>query len=142
MSPWRATISSAPTMVWFSMAASMAASIRLVTRFLRFAETLTPDPEEVKLNRETRSASAGCDGIRILNLKRLTDQIIDEIDLCAAHEFKAEGIDQDCRGVFLEDQVVLIRGFLHEIVFVLETRAAAAGHGYAQDGAGSLFRQD
>src|ERR1700710_287219 len=79
-------------------------------------------------DRETRAAAARCDRVRVLDLKTLANQVVDIVDLSAAHELEAERVDQDGRGVFGEHQVIGRGSLLHQLVFVLEARAAAAGN--------------
>src|SRR5688572_19371314 len=75
-------------------------------------------------DREAGAAAAGGDGIGIADLEGLTDQVVDEVDLRPAQEFLAERIDQHGGIVLAEHQVVRRRGFLDQVVFVLEARAA------------------
>jgi len=92
-------------------------------------------------DRKAGPAAAGRDRVGILDLERLADQIVDIIDLGAAHEFEAERVDQDRRVVLGKDEIVIGRGLLDELVFVLEPRAAASRHHDATNCARRLFGQ-
>ena len=95
-----------------------------------------------RLDRETGPAAAGCHRIGVADLERLTNQIIDEIDLRTAHEFQAHGIDQHHRVALLQNGVVASGLFLYEIVFILESGASAAGHRNAQHRPFGFLGQD
>src|SRR6185312_969588 len=126
-----------------------AASIAASTRLLRSIDvSLCADARVAGLklqpsdgDREAGAAAAGGDGVRVPDLEALADQVVDIIDLGAAHEFEAERVDEDGGAVLGEDQVVVGRGFVHDLVFVLEAGAAAARHDDAEHRAGRLFGQ-
>jgi dGTPase len=56
----------------------------------------------------------------------LAHKIVDEIDLGAPHILQRHGIDEDGRPVPREDQIVVARLFLDQVVAILETGATAA----------------
>ena len=94
------------------------------------------------LDRKARAAAAGGHGIGVLDLERLADQVVDEIDLGTAHELETHGIDQHDRLAFGQNRIVAARLFLYEIVFILESGTATASHRNAQHGAFGFFGQD
>ena len=49
----------------------------------------------------------------VLDLERLADQVVDEIDDRAVHVLQRDLVDQHARAVPLDDEVVLLPGSLH-----------------------------
>src|SRR6185312_9125136 len=91
---------------------------------------------------KARAAAARRHDIRILDLKGLPDQVVGIVDFGSAHEFEAERIDQDGRAVLGEHEIVRRRRLLHQVVLVLETRAAASRNGNAQHRPRPLLGED
>ena len=105
-----------------------------------FAITLEPssprqDNPKVALDGKACAAAARGDGIGVLYLERLSDEIVDKVDFGAAHEFEAHRIDVDGRFAARQHEVIVGRLFLDQIVFILKARASATGHGDTQNGA-------
>lgn len=96
----------------------------------------------MRSNGETGAAAAGCNRVGVANLEGLANQVIDEVDFCAAHEFKAEGIDINSGVVASKDDIVCTGFFADEVIFVLEARASATGDRDAQDRAGLFLGDD
>jgi len=74
--------------------------------------------------------------------RRGADQVIDIVDLGAAHEFEAQRIDQHNGVAFGQNDIVVAGFFLYQIVFILESGTAAAGHRDAQHRAFRLLGQN
>jgi len=82
-------------------------------------------------NRKAHPAAAGRDGVGVLDLERLTHQVVDEVELRALHQFERDRVDHHCRSVADRDEVV-VGARAVDVVGVLEARAAAALDGNAQ----------
>src|SRR4051812_1252855 len=54
-------------------------------------------------DREARPAPAGRDRVRVLDLERLADEVVDEIDHRAVHVLQRDLVDEDGRAVALDD---------------------------------------
>src|SRR6185436_4823750 len=93
------------------------------------------------LKREARSAAAGGLGLRVVDLERGADQVVDEVDLGAGEVLKRHRIDQHGDAVANDGDVVLGLVAL-DVELVLESRAAAAQHAESQHGARRLGLQD
>src|SRR5205085_12143699 len=76
-------------------------------------------------HREADPAAAGRHRVRVLHLERLPHQVVDEVELRAAHIFEADGVDEDGRAVAGHDEVILGPRLL-DVERILKTRAAAA----------------
>src|SRR5579864_5295800 len=59
------------------------------------------------LQRETGAAAARRGGLRIVDLERRADQIVDEVDLAAGHVIERDRIDQHRGAALLDDDVVV-----------------------------------
>src|SRR5690606_24529371 len=70
-------------------------------------------------------------GIRVLDLERCTDQVVDEVDLSPGHVHDRHRVDQHLGTVALDDQVIRL-ALGNEVEFVLKPGAAAAFHAHAQ----------
>src|ERR1700722_11480495 len=77
------------------------------------------------LKGEARTAAAGRGGLRIVDLERRADQIVDEIDLAAGHVIERARMDQPRGAAFLDDDVI-VGAVAFGVELVLEARAAAA----------------
>ena len=93
------------------------------------------------LQRKTRPAAAGRDRLRVLDLERRADQIVDEVDFGTGHIIDRHAVDQHYRAVARDHQIV-VRLFAVHVELVLEARAAAAFDRDAQHGAVRLLFQD
>src|ERR1700684_362728 len=71
------------------------------------------------LKGEARAAAAGRGGLRIVDLERRADQIVDEVDLAAGHVIERDWIDQH-RGAALLDDDVVVSSVTFSIEFVLK----------------------
>ena len=77
------------------------------------------------LESEARAAAAGGGGLRIVDLERRADEVVDEIDLGAGHVVERDRIDQHGRAALLDHDVVVGPAALG-VEFVLETGTASA----------------
>src|SRR5688572_18174060 len=77
--------------------------------------------------REARPAAARGGGVGVVDLERLADQVVDEIDLGAAEVFERDGVDQHPRPCALDHQVIGLGG-RHQVELVLEAGASPALH--------------
>src|ERR1700687_1534676 len=71
------------------------------------------------LKGEARAATAGRRSLRIVDLERRADQIVDEVDLAAGHVIERDRIDQH-RGAALLDDDVVVSPVTFGVEFVLE----------------------
>src|SRR6185437_8231680 len=85
----------------------------------------------LKLQREAGAAAAGRLGLRIVDLERSADQIVDIIDLGAGKETERNLVDQHGRAVARQHDVVVGLGAF-DVELVLEAGAAAALYADAQ----------
>src|SRR5215470_9915640 len=76
-------------------------------------------------DRKTGAAAARGGDVRIVDLELSADQLVDEVDLSAAHEAERDRIDRHPRPVTLHHDVVR-RKILHQVEPVLKSGAAAA----------------
>src|ERR1700761_4469860 len=93
------------------------------------------------LEREAGSAAARSGGVRIIDLERRSDQVVDKFDLRAGHIVERDGVDQDGGAGALDDDVVLGLGALG-VELVLKSGASAAGNAHPQHRAGGLQTED
>src|SRR5262249_40782680 len=84
-----------------------------------------------ELNGKAGAAAAGGFGERIVDLERLTDQVVGEVDLRAAHIFERNLVDQQFGLAVLDEEIVRRAGIV-EGEGVREAGAAAAGDRDAQ----------
>src|SRR6185295_9435759 len=92
-------------------------------------------------SRETRSAAAGAGSVRILDHELRTLEVFLVIDLGADEILVAHRVDQQGHAVLGHRRVVFVRDFV-EGKSVLEARAPAALHKYAQLEVGIAFFGD
>ena len=80
--------------------------------------------------------------MRVLDLEGLADQVVDEVDLRAAHIVERHGVDQHLGAVAGKHDVVRRGRLLNQVVAILEAGAAAAFDADAERGSGRLRGQD
>src|SRR6187397_1393305 len=77
------------------------------------------------LDRKTRSAAAARGGLRIVDLERLADQVVDEVELRPGRVVHRHRVDQH-HGAVARQPPVLIRPGALDLHLPLEARAPAA----------------
>src|SRR4051794_32002657 len=89
------------------------------------------------LKRKARPAATGGLGLRIVDLERGADQVVDEVDLGAGQILQRDRIDQHRHPVADDGDVVLGLVAL-DVELVLKARAAAAQYAEPQHRPGRL----
>src|SRR4051794_3987892 len=105
------------------------------------AELIPPKSPPGDLQRERGAAAAGGGRLGVLDLERLADEVVDEIDDRAFHVLQRDLVDEDLRAVLLDHEIVRLPGAV-DVEAVGEPRAAAAVDANAQHRAGGLARHD
>src|SRR5690349_5999416 len=90
---------------------------------------------------EAGAAAAGRGGLRIVDLERRADQIVDEIDLGSSHVIERYRIDEHSRAASLDHDIV-VGALAFGVEFILKARASAAFDADAQHRAGRFLPQD
>lgn len=108
---------------------------------LVLAPAMFPPVQIIRLNRETRAAPARCRGMWIVDLKRLADQVIDEVDLRPIHVRERNRVDQYDGAAALHDDVI-VSARARKVEAILEAGATTAGNGDAKSGTAGLVRQN
>ena len=121
---------------WSARKRARRSSRRSPTR----ASASTPSIERAAAlasDREADAAAAGGDRVGVLDLERLAHQVVDEIELRAAHHLQRDRVDDDARRRRASRRNRRRRAVRVDVEGVLEARAAAALDRDAQRRAGS-----